>query len=141
MLDRGSTITLIDGNLARMVGLKRTAIKMSLRGLYGGADRVTCERIGFAVSGSFGKQQIEHALIIPMLELPRQYLSEELVRRIKECHGLTIPPYRDAQLSIIIGQDNWPLMMCDETLRLENSALVLSHTCLGWSVHGYVEEK
>ena len=140
LLDSGATTSLIDSRFARKLGLKGSNIKMSLRGLYGCQERVNCEKISFEVSGTFGKEKIEHALVVPTLDLSRHTLSEELVRRINQAEKVHLKPFQDAQVSILIGQDNWSLITSKETRRLGETGLALSRSALGWTVHGYLEE-
>ncbi|XP_058789702.1 uncharacterized protein LOC131663356 [Phymastichus coffea] len=90
---------------------------------------------------SFGEQQIEHALIIPSLNLPLQSLSKELARRVREKENIEILPYHDAPLHILIGQDNWRLLESDNVRKLDGKGLIATHSLLGWSVHGYVEDR
>ncbi|XP_058809946.1 uncharacterized protein LOC131675118 [Phymastichus coffea] len=88
-----------------------------------------------------GRDKLRDHTQVPRLELPRQSLSIEVVQRVKRILDIELHPFENVRLGIIIGQNNWPLIECDEVLRVENTGFVISHTHLGWSLHGYIEEK
>lgn len=56
MLDEGSTITLIDKNLAREIGARGARTKISIKGISPRATvHCNCERVNVKIQGSFGE--------------------------------------------------------------------------------------
>ena len=99
------------------------------------------ERVKFKVRGEFSDYYIEHAVVIKNLNLPSQSVENEIIQKIIKQEGINIAPYNNAQITILLGQDNWPLLNILEIHELHETGIVFSRTLLGWSVHGYVEER
>ena len=91
-----------------------------------------CERISVEICGNVEKYKIENAVAMPGLSLPRQTISKEPVRLIVRF----IQPYKEIKPEILIGQDNWQLLVTRHLRALQESSLTLSLSSLGWSVHG-----
>lgn len=79
LIDEGSTITLIDKKLARNLGLRGTRMDLSLTSLQDEKLMTNCDKVGFNVTGTFGKHQIKYAVAAPNLKLPFQSISEDLL--------------------------------------------------------------
>ena len=141
MLDEGATISLVAASISRKIGLRGVSADMVIRGVGNGELRGRCERVEFSLIGAFTERKIEHAIVIPSLDLPSQSLSGEITRSVFEQEGIKISPYDNERISILIGQDNWPLLHSIEVRAINNSGLVASKTVLGWSVHGFIADK
>lgn len=112
-----------------------------MKGLWGDAIGMSCERVKFDVIGTQGICRVEHALSVRDLELPSQSLSLEIAERIKNVENVPIKSYVNARTMILLGQDNWELIMPIESRPIKNSGLVISRSKLGWAAHGYIENK
>ena len=136
-LDDGSTITLINEELARNVGLNGKKIEMSIFGIKG--DRIelsNCRKVDVDLLGAFGIKRIEGAVTTGNARLPVQSLSNELIKQLKLPDYIAIDPYYDAQVEILIGQDNWSLLTSSKTITSQDYNIAISRTPLGWAVHG-----
>ena len=137
LFDDGSTITLVERDIARRLGLKGAALRLEVQGIVpGSALRVQCTRVTFEISGELGSGRIESAMAVPEMHLPAQTLAPDLVRYIAKHEGVFIQPYVEARPAVLLGQDNWPLLVSGETRAVRNSALAISRLSLGWVAHG-----
>ncbi|OXU17294.1 hypothetical protein TSAR_003241 [Trichomalopsis sarcophagae] len=128
LLDSGSTISMIDEDLARRVGLRGEKLEMAVRDLWDDEVRVKCER----------PRKIEHAIALSKLELRAQSLPTELTRELRSREKVNFEPYTNARPLILLGQDNWHLIAIEETRPIGDGGAVLSRSALGWTVHGFL---
>ena len=110
-----------------------------IQGLGSDELRAECERVKFRVRGSFDEQEVQHAIVFPNLNLPKQSVNKEIAHKVYLQQNIKIEFFQDAQITILIGQDNWPLLNIMEVRKISNTGLVISRTILGWSVHGYID--
>ena len=141
LLDGGATVSLVDARIAQKTGLRGTRSAIAIRGIGNGELRGKCERIKFKLAGALNKFEVEHAIVIPRLDLPRQSLGKDITERVAAEWGIDIESYENAQIGIILGQDNWRLLNIIEIRKIKKSGLVASRTLLGWAVHGYIQEE
>ena len=138
MLDVGSTITLIDQELAREAGVKGSKISLKLKGI--GEKEIlmrNCEKVNIKVIGDHGKLKIKGAVTTKELNLPSQTLSENLTSYVNETfNDIKLKSYFQARAKILIGQDNWQLIATRELRETENREIAISRSLLGWTVHG-----
>ena len=137
ILDEASTVTLIDQNLARSVGLKGPRLNLALRGI-NSHESVTLvsEKVKFEIMGSFAKHNVINAITKRNLELPSQTVPYELTEHVLASKNIELRPFTNSRPQLLIGQDNWPLIITREFRELDKS-LCLSRSLLGWTVHGY----
>ena len=107
LLDGGSTISLIDKRFTRKLGINREQIRTSVKGLWGEAVGVKCERVSFEVIAAHGTCKVEHALSVNNLDLPSQSLFDRITERIKNLENVRIESYVNVRRIIPLGQDNW----------------------------------
>ncbi|XP_053976366.1 uncharacterized protein LOC128875067 [Hylaeus volcanicus] len=77
---------------------------------------------------------------VPNLSLLVQSVSEKLVHFVKSREDVDIRPYINAQPKLLIGQNNWELIVSRELRELEGSGVVLSCSWLGWIPHGTTDQ-
>ena len=106
-----------------------------MQGINAEHTKTKCEIVKFDIIGDFDKQSIS-AVTVSNLNLPSQSVSEDLVREIAKSTSVFIQPYKDAQPTVLIGQDNWRLILTRETREILNMSAAVSRSLLGWSVHG-----
>ena len=136
-LDEGATITLIDQDLAKTLGLKGRAREIRIEGINGlKVSAKTANSVSFEVSGSFGKSLIKGALTLKNIKLPSQSILPEMLKPFESYRNVTLSPYFNARAQILIGQDNWDLIASLEIVKGKHSNLGASRSLLGWSIHG-----
>ncbi|XP_076279059.1 uncharacterized protein LOC143208473 [Lasioglossum baleicum] len=137
LLDEGSTITLIDKKLTRSIGGKGPKINLALKGVN---DRElvvsSSEKINVTVQGAFDSYDINHALTVQNLNLPHQSLPECLVKLVSETEHINLEAYEKVRPQILLGQDNWRLIVTREFRGVRGHDLAISRTLLGWVMHG-----
>ncbi|XP_076660139.1 uncharacterized protein LOC143363448 [Halictus rubicundus] len=137
LLDEGSTITLIDQTLSREIGARGTRSNMFLKGLLTHEKLISnCERVQFGIQGDGGRYEIKQAITIRDLNLPTQSISDETANHVEIMTKIKLKSYLNAPPRILIGQDNWPLIVTRELREIKNADYVLSRCLLGWTLHG-----
>ena len=124
-MEGGSTISLIDKRFAQKLGINGEQIQTSVKGLWGQAVGVKCERVSFNVIGTHGICKVEQALSVNNLDLPSQTLSDKITERIKNLEHVQIESHVNARTVILLGQDNWELIMPMESRPIEDSGFVI----------------
>ena len=136
-MDDGSTITLIDREVARKIGAVGPQMALSVTGIANQKyHNSSCEKVNFDIAGDSDFLRVSGAISLPMLKLPSQSLSAETVRYIAKTESVFVQPYKHARPGLLIGQDNWRLITVSETRQVKDTELALSKTPLGWIVHG-----
>lgn len=139
LLDEGATATLINQGLARHIGAKGPRTKITIGGVHPHEIvYANCEKVKIDIQSDFQRHEVTHAIAVPDLNLPCQSVSEDIVNLVNRCENISIRPYRNARVELMLGQDNWPLIMTREFREIGNTGLVVSRSLLGWAVHGYV---
>ena len=132
LLDEGSTISLIDENVARTIGARGPRTSITLRGI---CEREVVykqsEKVAFAIEGAFGSVDVNNAVTATRLGLPRQSLSSKVAATITKRTGVEITPYRDASLALLLEQDNWELIVTREFMNENVTGYGISRTKLG----------
>ena len=126
MLDEGSTITLISKSITRQIDVKGPKFTLSLRGVndFEGI-KVESERVDFEIKTCFGSFLVKNAVAVEKLLLPSQTLSPELTSLCESKLNIQLKPYDNITPSILLGQDNWNLIVSKEIRTLPNHFLRL----------------
>lgn len=137
LLDDGSTVTLIDADLADQIGAKGIEDPLHISTYDGTTDIVEkSNRISFNIRTRNSKEKIS-ARTVENLQLAAQRIPEA---SIKDCPHLKdiIGQIRCAEIKpkILIGQDNWNLLLAKEVRTGRRNQPVASLTPLGWVIHG-----
>ena len=101
---------------------------------------VTSEKVALRIGTPYGEREIQHAVAVDRLDLPVQALTEETAKMISESTLTPISSYSETRPRILIGQDNWPLIVTRELRKIDSSGLVVSRTELGWTAHSFTTE-
>ena len=138
-LDEGSSLTLIEEELANDLNLNGTPSSLCLRWT---ADMVRNEeaskRVSLRISGSHHNAKefrISDARTVKKLSLPKQSLNEN-ISTYTHLRQLPINTFDNAIPKILIGIDNWQLGV---PLRVKEGNWddpVATKTRLGWVIHG-----
>lgn len=139
-LDEGSSLTLLEQDLADQLELNGIAERLCLKWT---ADTVRTEegscRVVFDISekGNSKRYRISNARTVHSLNLPVQSLSTEMISQAYP-HLKNIPAkqYQDAVPKLLIGIDNWQLGLPLKYKEGKWDEPVATKTRLGWTVHG-----
>lgn len=132
LLDDGSTITMIDEDVANQVGLRGRTECLQVRGAWDNSVLVCqAELVNFEISGEDSERYKIIARTVKGINLPSQYLEPD---RFEHLEGIEKYLCSDhMKPSMIIGQDNYNLLAPLEIIEGDPNA---TRTVLGWSVHG-----
>ncbi|XP_062524619.1 uncharacterized protein LOC101745494 isoform X1 [Bombyx mori] len=138
LLDDGSTISLIDEDFARQVGAKGPIEPLFITAIGDNKiDATRSRRVPLKLCGRTGEPQELNLRTVNGLKLTPQRLNIEV---LASCHHLTDLRHHFktsyASPKILIGQDNWHLLVTEEMRTGRRDQPVASRTPLGWVVHG-----
>ena len=123
--------------LAKQTGLTGDRVEISIVGIKGEPINLgNCKKIDLQLIGAFGKKLMKGVVTTNNTKMPRQSLPNDFVADLKLPEHVKINPYYNAQVDLLIGQDNWRILTTQETITLKNYDVAISRTPLGWVVHG-----
>ncbi|XP_045485548.1 uncharacterized protein LOC123689458 [Pieris rapae] len=141
LLDEGSTVTLLDENVAASIGIKGPRETLNIETIGGGQMKNHDSMIvDIKVKGirQCEKSILKRARTIKELKLTPQLIDKT---RLKKCHhlrGLLQDACYEAEApKLLIGQDNWEHIVSLQIRRGKPGQPVASRTKLGWVIHGY----
>ncbi|XP_052740367.1 uncharacterized protein LOC128198521 [Bicyclus anynana] len=147
LLDEGSSATLLKDEVAERIGAKGAKRNLLIEGISGKPTKAELSmHIKVKIKGLFSRQfQTLQAHTIEQLDVVSQSIKQE---DLEDCPHLDdiaeqliydefdgIPP------SLLIGQDNWHLIVTRELKAGNSTKPVASLTRLGWILHGRKSEK
>ncbi|XP_072946136.1 uncharacterized protein [Epargyreus clarus] len=140
LLDEASTVTLLDSAVARQIGLKGPVEALTLETVGGKTiSKQDSMKVNVRLKGmhQIKKRTISGARTIDDINLTPQRLE---IRRIEECAHLKPMSkqlyYEEESPKLLIGQDNWELIVSRATRKGKRGQPVASLTYLGWVLHG-----
>ena len=140
MLHEGSTITLIDKHFAHKLGLSGSLSYISLKGKNDKKGiQVKSEKISFELQYDTKKFLLKNAIAVENVSLPSQTLTNEIIRICEKELNIKVKYYKNATPMIIIGQDNWNLIVTREIFDFKNFSFAVSRFELGFCVHGSIK--
>ncbi|XP_043472930.1 uncharacterized protein LOC122505403 [Leptopilina heterotoma] len=143
-MDEGSTMTIIDANIARSVGVEGLCSPINISCINNIQDSNPNSQkvdIGIGALDSSVVYRISNVRTIENLTLFSQTLKEEDTRNIKHLSYLPVEYYTDARPSILLGQDNWNLITNIQTRSNTIGQPAASLTKLGWVIHGRLSSR
>ncbi|XP_049886664.1 uncharacterized protein LOC126381183 [Pectinophora gossypiella] len=135
LLDDGSTVTLVDADITNQVGIKGPSDPLRIEALSTDIGVRKSQRVTLTLHGATNTFDT-HARTIENLQLSPQRIEND---DLTECHHLSdiaLQLVYEATPKILIGQDNWELLLATETRRGARHQPVASLTPLGWVLHG-----
>ncbi|XP_026331796.1 uncharacterized protein LOC113239143 [Hyposmocoma kahamanoa] len=137
LLDDGSTVTLVDADLATETGVKGPIEPLHIEAIANEQmSSPTSQRVTLHIEGAPRTVKIQ-ARTIKNLHISPQRITEKDLDNCKHFDGLIDQlRYDEAKPRILIGQDNWELLIASETRRGAPHLPVASLTPLGWVLHG-----
>ncbi|XP_053620234.1 uncharacterized protein LOC128680823 [Plodia interpunctella] len=139
LLDDGSTITLLTSSLADKIGVAGPAAPFVIEAIAGAhIDAVNSQRVKFSIKGKYTNNKINiEARTIDSLNISPQSVPTEALAHCEHLQDISDQlVYATAEPLILIGQDNWSLLIASEVRRGKLEQPVASHTPLGWVLHG-----
>ena len=143
-LDEGSSLTLIEEDLAKELHLRSTPENLCLRWT---ADMVReepdSERVSVKISGNYEGAKtyvLNDVRTVKELSLPTQSISaEHIAAEFKHLSNIPINSYTNAVPKILIGINNWKLGIPTVVKEGKWQQPVATKTRLGWVIHGVKE--
>lgn len=136
LLDDGSTVTLVDAKIAKQISAEGPLEPLQLETISDNFSSGSSRRITLTIRGQDQQFDIQ-AHTIENLKLSSQTVEERHLWGCKHLEDLQQNlSYEDAKPTILIGQDNWHLLVATEIRRGNYNQLVASRTPLGWVLHG-----
>lgn len=135
LLDDGATVSLIDESLASNLRGPTFALRIvSARGQY--VTDENSRRVTTLISGPNGKCHKVSLRTIRNLDLPPQSIPASVIQNNAHLRHLDLALYENAKPMILIGQDNWEIIVNHSISRGKSGQPVASCTELGWVIHG-----
>ncbi|XP_074031706.1 uncharacterized protein [Leptinotarsa decemlineata] len=142
LLDDASTISLIDEEFANYLGLDGPIQSLSLQWTNDDLfhQQNDSKVVSFTISSKDNGPnfQMRHVRTTK-LSLPSQTVDFDKIRMKYPYIQDKISPLKDAQPRILIGQDNWPLLVNRKLISGPWNGPALSKTLLGWVIHGNLD--
>lgn len=143
-LDEGSSITLVDRNLADQLGVEGEILPLCLTWTANVTrQEVGSRRVNLKVSGIEGGKcfPLSNVRTVGSLDLPVQTMCyDDLSRRFPHLQGLPVKSYQNAVPRLLIGLDNLRLAVPLKRREGRPNEPVAAKTRLGWTVFGNTEE-
>ncbi|XP_048483483.1 uncharacterized protein LOC125489924 [Plutella xylostella] len=140
LFDEGSTITIIDADVANTLGLDGPTDPMWVQGVSGKEVRHSkSKKVDFTIRGKHAQEEfkLEDARTVEKLDFITQTVKKE---EVDDCSHLSDIQeelaYEGASPKLLIGQDNWDLIVSREVRDGRRDQPVASRTQLGWVLHG-----
>ncbi|XP_045494845.1 uncharacterized protein LOC123693694 [Colias croceus] len=140
LLDEGSTVTIIETALAEQLGLDGPRESITIQGVNGHEnEHEYSKRVKARVRGRHEENDyvLDNARTVHQLHAFTQSIHESDIARCNHLHDLQDDLlYENATPKLLIGQDNWELIITRKLRHGKRSQPVASKTLLGWVLHG-----
>ena len=136
--DEGSTISLIDRGLAKIIGVTGVKSSIVLSGVNDTDLNVKISsKVNCSISSSYFSKfhKLNGIFVVEGLSLPIQSLGLDILD-YDHLRNLDIKTYSSESPKILLGQDNWELIVSREVRVGPLGSPAASLTLLGWVVHG-----
>lgn len=137
LLDEGSSVTMMDSDLVKEMGLQSRKDKLNLQWYAGNSSQEMASVVNLHISG-VGRQRkyaLRNVYGVTNLKLPAQSFNMDL----SEHSELPIKSYTGVVPKVLIGLDHCHLGLPDEIVPLKESGPYAANTPLGWVVFGQME--
>ena len=140
LLDEGSTVSLLDQDVALRIGTQGPTTAMEINTLKGRYTDTSSSSVNIQVRGQYSKKahNLTNVRTMRSLKLMTQTISRAEIEHLSHLKGLLDRvSYVDAEPKLLIGQDNWHLIVTKRIRRGKKNQPVASYTGLGWVLHGF----
>ncbi|XP_041673559.1 uncharacterized protein LOC121529706 [Drosophila eugracilis] len=143
LLDKGSSVTLIDNELIRSLNLKGESRQLNVQWFGGKSAKEHTKVVSLQISaaGKPKRHGLKNVYGVANLNLPMQSLRQEDVQAVKANTRLPVMPYNNAMPRILIGLDHAHLGVPYRTKSYGSGGPFAAETALGWVVYGPVNGK
>lgn len=140
LLDEGSTVTMLNSSVADQIGLKGPKEALTLETV-GGKTITTRDsmKVDLRIKGIHQdrKRLITGARTIDNLHLTPQMVDKKKIEELPHLSKMADQLYYEEESpELLIGQDNWELIVSRGTRKGRKNQPVASLTYLGWVLHG-----
>ncbi|XP_048486447.1 uncharacterized protein LOC119690447 [Plutella xylostella] len=137
LLDDGSTVSLIDSEIAQKIGARGPIDPLHIEGVSDtSVDEFASRRVALTLTGASETHTV-NARTVRKLHLAAQRVTEEDLAGCPHLEDIQHElKHRDMKPGLLIGQDNWHLLMAAEVRAGQRHQPVASRTPLGWVLHG-----
>ncbi|XP_026738352.1 uncharacterized protein LOC113501423 [Trichoplusia ni] len=140
LMDEGSTVTLLDQKVAEEVGAHGRREELTIETVGGRLiQKKDSQLLDLAVKGVHqgAKKILRGVRTMEGLKLAPQFLEKGRIERCKHLTKLSDALYYEGERpQLLIGQDNWELIVSREVRKGKPGEPVASRTGLGWVLHG-----
>nr|XP_049703884.1 uncharacterized protein LOC126056149 [Helicoverpa armigera] len=140
LLDEGSTVSLLDAEVATEIGANGEKEELLIETVGGRLIRhLESEKLNVKIRGVHQntKRLLERVRTMDNLKLAPQYIDKNRISACKHLSKLVHELcYTPESPRLLIGQDNWHLIVTREVRRGQPGEPVASRTNLGWVLHG-----
>ncbi|XP_043661589.1 uncharacterized protein LOC122625564 [Drosophila teissieri] len=140
LLDEGSSVTMIDDELRKDLGVQGERRQLNIQWFGGKATREPTNVVSLKISG-VGKPTrhvLKNVYAVSSLSLPMQTLNRRDVQGVHRDARLTMKPYSNVVPKLLIGLDHGHLGLPLRTRRFAREGPYAAATELGWVVFGPV---
>ncbi|XP_065193035.1 uncharacterized protein LOC135824232 [Sycon ciliatum] len=139
LLDEGSTVSLIESELAEELGLAGPTRPLRLSWTDGKQHQESSSKVvTFSVAGRQRQESftLTNVHTHAKFNLPTQSINPQRLKNCPHLEGLELPTLSCAKPRLLIGQDNYSLIAPRVIGEGPPNAPVATQTKLGWVVHG-----
>lgn len=139
LLDDGSTVTLLDSSVADILGVDGPVKGMWIQGVGTETKHEKSRVVNLTVKGKYSnkKHLLENVRTVDRLSISAQSIDSKELNSYNHLNGLIEElTYERARPMLLIGQDNWHLLISKNIRSGKRNQPVASYTELGWVLHG-----
>ena len=139
LMDEGSTITLLDSHVAAQIGAVGEQESLIISTIGGKLiEKKDSQRMDLKIKGAHrSDKRILKGVRTVDLKLTPQYVNKSTIESCKHLREMTEELLYDYEKpALLIGQDNWDLIVSRKILKGKPNEPVASLTSLGWVLHG-----
>ncbi|CAK1597101.1 unnamed protein product [Parnassius mnemosyne] len=139
LLDEGSTISLIDDDLARELGAEGPVKPLNIRGISNSQREADSRLVNIGIRGKSRSEMYRiNARTVTNLQIGSQSVNKECLR-LKHLRDLPSSVcYEDAKPRLLLGADNWHLIITRNLRIGRRRQPIAARTLLGWVIQGTV---
>ncbi|XP_067643433.1 uncharacterized protein [Eurosta solidaginis] len=138
MFDEGSSITLLEENIANQLGLRGRTMPLTLQWYGESQVKEQSREVSVAIKGSTTEFYLKKVHTVKSLNLPNQTFDKQLFAHLQ---SLPIKSYTNVKPVLLLGLDNSYLGIGDSTVEAGPKQPIATATRLGWVVYGPRQHK
>ncbi|XP_037873734.1 uncharacterized protein LOC119630005 [Bombyx mori] len=138
LLDDGSTVTLIDEIIRKKTGITGSIDPLHIQAINNIKSTETrSRRVNLTLRSLNSRKEIIQARTVNDLQVTAQKIPKEQIDEYSHLRDISdIITYENAKPGILIGQDNWHMLLASKVRRGNRNQPIASRTPLGWVLHG-----